>query len=81
MYSSKVVLISWALVLAVAAATALVKKNMKALGVIALGGAIVAAGVRIERGLASEAEAVLLSLCLLTGALATLRGIIRLFPF
>ncbi len=81
MYSSKVVLISWALVLAVAAATALVKKNMKALGFIALGDAIVAVGVGIERGLASEAEAVLLSLCLLTGALATLLGIIRLFPF
>ena len=80
MYSSNVVLLSWAVVLVIAAATALFKKNMKALGFIAGGGAIVAAGVGIERGLASEAGAVVLSLCLLAGALVTLLGIIRLFP-
>ncbi len=80
MYSSNVVLLSWAVVLIIAAATALFKKNMKALGFIAGGGALVAAGVGIERGLASEAGAVVLSLCLLAGALVTLLGIIRLFP-
>ncbi len=80
MYSSNVVLLSWAVVLVIAAATALFKNNMKALGFIAGGGAIVAAGVGIERGLASEAGAVVLSLCLLAGALVTLLGIIRLFP-
>ena len=80
MYSSNVVLISWAVILVTAAITALLKKNMKALGLIAGGGAIVAAGVGIERGLASEVGAVVLSLCLLAGALVTLLGIIRLFP-
>lgn len=77
---SKVVLISWAVVLIVAAATALIKKNMKALGFIAGGSAIVAAGVGMERVLANEIGAVILSICLLAGALATLLGIIRLFP-
>ncbi|MDJ0722579.1 MAG: hypothetical protein QNJ04_13170 [Desulfobacterales bacterium] len=80
MYSSKVVLISWAVVLGVAAATALFKKNMTALGFIVSGGATVALGVGIERGLANEIGAIVLSLCLLAGALATLLGIIRLFP-
>lgn len=80
MYSSSVVLISWAVVLTVAAATALVKKKMKALAFIAVGAAIVAAGVGLERGLANEAGAIILSICLLAGALATLLGIIRLFP-
>ena len=80
MYSSKVVLISWAVVLATAAATALLKRNMKALGFIAAGGAVVAVGVGIERAMTSEVGAIVLSLCLLAGALATLLGIIRLFP-
>ena len=80
MYSSKVVLISWALVMAAAAMAALFKRNMKALGYIAGGGAIVAVGVGIERGLASEVGAIFLSLCLLAGALVTLLGIIRIFP-
>ncbi len=80
MYSSNVVLISWAVILVTAAITALLKKNIKALGLIAGGGAIVAAGVGIERSLASEVGAVVLSLCLLAGALVTLLGIIRLFP-
>lgn len=80
MYSSNVVLISWAVVLVVAAATALFKKNIKALGFIAGGGGIVAVGVGVERALASEIGAVVLSVCLLAGALATLLGIIRLFP-
>lgn len=80
MYSSNVVLFSWAVVLIAAAATALFKKNMKALGFIAGGSAIVAAGVVIERALANEIGAVFLSFCLLAGALAALLGIIRLFP-
>jgi hypothetical protein len=80
MYSSHVVLISWAVVLVIAAATALFKRKMKALGLIAAGGAIVAAGVGVERAMASELGAVVLSVCLLAGALATLLGIIRLFP-
>ncbi len=80
MYSSKVVLISWAVVLGAAAAAALFKRNMTALGFITGGGAIVALGVGIERGLANEAGAIVLSLCLLAGALVALLGIIRLFP-
>lgn len=80
MYSSHVVLISWAVVLIVAAATALLKRKMKALGLIAGGGTIVAAGVGVERAMANELGAVVLSICLLAGALATLLGIIRLFP-
>ncbi len=80
MYSSNVVLISWAVVLAAAALTAVFKKNFKALGYIAVGAAIVTVGVGIERGLASEIGAIVLALCLLAGALATLLGIIRLFP-
>ena len=80
MYSSKVVLISWAAVLAAAAVTTLFKRNFKALVFIAGGGAIVTVGVGIERGPASEVGALVLSLCLLAGALVTLLGIIRLFP-
>jgi hypothetical protein len=80
MYSSNVVLISWAVVLIVAATTALAKKNMPALGFIAAGGAVVTAGVGIERAVANEIGAVVLSICLLAGALATLLGIIRIFP-
>ncbi|MBL0715535.1 MAG: hypothetical protein JJV98_17740 [Desulfosarcina sp.] len=80
MYSSNVVLICWAVVFIVAAATALVKKNMRALGFIAGGGAIVAAGVGLSRALANEGGAIVLSFCLLAGALVTLLGIVRLFP-
>ena len=80
MYSSNVVVISWAVVLATAAATAIIKRNMPALKYIAGGAALVAAGVGIERALAGEGGAVVLSICLLAGALAALLGIIRLFP-
>lgn len=80
MYSSNVVLACWAVVLIVAAATALFKKNMQALKFIAGGSAIVVVGVGVERALASEVGAVVLSLCLLAGALVTLLGITRLFP-
>ena len=80
MYSSNVVVVSWAVVFFTAAATAIIKKNMPALKYIAGGAALVAAGVGIERALAGEGGAVVLSICLLAGALAALLGIIRLFP-
>ncbi len=80
MYSANVVVISWGVILVVAAATALVKKNMLALWFILGGGGVVGAGVGVERALVGEAGAIVLSICLLVGALMTLLGIIRLFP-
>ena len=80
MYSSNVVVVSWAVVLIAAAATAICKRNMSALKFIAGGAALVAAGVGIERALVGEGGAIVLSVCLLAGALVALLGIIRLFP-
>ena len=80
MYSSDVVVVSWAVVLMAEAATAIIKKNMPALKFIAGGATLVAAGVGIERALTNEGGAFVLSICLLAGALAALLGIIRLFP-
>ena len=79
-YSSNVVVVSWALVLTAAAATAIIKKNIPALKFIVGGAALVAAGVGIERTLGGEGGAMVLSVCLLAGALVALLGIIRLFP-
>ena len=80
MNSSNMVVTSWAVVRMTAAATAMIKKNMPALRFIAGGAALVAAGVGIERALAGEGGAVLLSICLPAGALTALLGIIRPFP-
>ena len=70
MYSSNVVVVSWAVV--PIAAAAIFKRNMPALMFIAGGAALVTAGVVIERALAGEGGAIVLSACLLAGALIAL---------
>jgi hypothetical protein len=80
MYSSNVVVVNRAMVLMAAAATAIIKRSMPALKFIAGGAALVAAGAVIERALTGEGGAIVLSVCLLAGALVALPGIIRLLP-
>ena len=79
MYHSKIVVIAWLLVFAAAMIAALIKWEMKALLMIVAGAGIMGVGIGASKWLANEYGALVLSVCLLASALATLWGIITVF--
>ena len=80
MYSSNVVVVHWMVLLLVAAVSAVIQKRMTALKRISGGAARVAVGAGIERDVTRKGGAVIPAVCRPAGALATLLGIIHLFP-
>ena len=79
MYHSKVVILCWAAVFAIAVLAGLLKKSWAGLGDILIGALIVAAGVGASHLLNNIVGAFLLSVALMAAAYFTLKGIVAIF--